>query len=212
MAGGVCICQAEADVWSQPLPAASIRSLPIVRGTPEGTLCTHDKQTTGSSRMDWRDDHGTEATTIQRSRIEKSWRDPGRYGTPSPPLRSLRQRVDACRTALFPPSRQPISSGLLVVSERLQSSNSVTAEAHADACLGPEEASLVDATQALAPVSSVCALLHHGALRGQPASRLPSHLILPVSSTLPAVSAFASCVEACASLCWCIVAVVPYQQ
>jgi hypothetical protein len=131
MAGGVRTCQAEADVWSQPLPDASIRSLPIVRGTPEGTLCTHDKQTTGSSRMDWRDDHGTEATTIQRSRIEKSWRDLGRYGTPSPPLRSLRQRVDACRTALFPPSRQPISSGLLVVSERLQSSNSVTAEAHA---------------------------------------------------------------------------------
>src|SRR5437870_2522745 len=144
MAGGVCICQAEADVWSQPLPAASIRSLPIVRGTPEGTLCTHDKQTTGSSRMDWRDDHGTEATAFHRSRIEESWRDPGRYRPPSPPVRSLRQRVDACRTALFPPSRQPISSGLLVVSERLQSSDSGTVEAHADACLGPEEASLVD--------------------------------------------------------------------
>ncbi|HEU0047568.1 MAG TPA: hypothetical protein VFQ43_08185, partial [Nitrososphaera sp.] len=89
------------------------------RGTPEGTLCTHDKQTTGSSRMDWRDDHGTEATAFHRSRIEESWRDPGRYRPPSPPVRSLRQRVDACRTALFPPSRTEISSGLLVVSERL---------------------------------------------------------------------------------------------
>jgi len=94
----------------------------LVRATPEVyALHTHwyKEQITGIYRMDWRDDHGTEATAMQRSRIEESWRDPGRYRPPSPPVRSLRQRVDACRTALFPPSRTEISSGLLVVSERL---------------------------------------------------------------------------------------------
>ena len=62
---------------------------------------------------------GDQTTTLHRPGVEKSGCDPGRARTTAPPVRSLRQRMDACRTALFSSSRQAIAAGLLVVSQWL---------------------------------------------------------------------------------------------
>src|SRR5215475_6875038 len=47
---------------------------------------------------------------------QESGRDTGRYRAAYPPVRSLRQRVGACSTTIFPPSGSTIPEGILVVS------------------------------------------------------------------------------------------------